>query len=484
MNRRWMAAILLMGLLALMLPETALAEGRKLTVLVYMCASDLESEAGLASDDLQEMLDSGVGMSKDVEILVATGGTREWRRFDISADEVEYYRVDGDRLARLKIVGKRSMGSTATLSNFLKYGIAQAPAERYMLILWDHGGGPVHGICNDENYDGDPLTLEEMRKALAGGLGGRRLDILAFDACLMNSIDTCVYSEEFADYIVASQELVSGSGLNYAAWLKPLVETPDMAAEDVARHMAGSYIDENDLGRRWETATMSVIDAAKVPALEQAAEDFSAALSRKLEEVPGEVARLRGDLMSFGEFADDVATDLVDIGALCGAFGEMLPDESAALMRAAGEAVVYSGATRDLTSQTSGLSFFMPYSTIRDEGWDILKAYDVREGSYAALAVKMALTLTMNGLLPSAPQGDEDREGLEQLWEALFDSHVDSREDEALLSGIWHGMEAIDSLWPGKPAPEVPDIWAGYGGGEAEADVDIWAGFMEYDPAS
>jgi len=456
----------------------------ELARLEQLCFSEPWSEAGLASEDLREMLDSGVSASKDVEVLVATGGTREWQRFDISADEVEYYRIAGDQLARLKCVGKRNMGSAATLSNFLKYGIAESPSERYMLILWDHGGGPVHGICSDENYYGDPLTLEEMRKALAGGLGGNRLDILAFDACLMNSIDTCIYSAEFADYIVASQELVSGSGLNYAAWLKPLMETPDMAAKDVACRMAGSYIGENDVGRRRETATMSVIDAQRVPALEQATEAFSAALLQKLDENPEDVARLRGAITSFGEFDDDTPTDLVDVGALCGVFGETLPEESAALLRAAGDAVVYSGVTRDLTGHASGLSFFMPYSTIRDEGWEILKAYDVREGSYADLAVKMTLTLTMNGLLPPAPQGDEDQEGLYQLWDALFDSHVESKEDEALLSGIWHGMEAIDSLWPGKPTPEVPDIWAGYGGGADAGDAaDIWAGFTEHDHA-
>ena len=75
---RLLLAALLLAALCLALPLCARAESpRKLTVMVYMCGSNLESGYGSASADLEEMLASGFD-SEQISLLVMTGGTEGW----------------------------------------------------------------------------------------------------------------------------------------------------------------------------------------------------------------------------------------------------------------------------------------------------------------------------------------------------------------------------------------------------------------------
>ena len=50
----------------------ALAREKEVTILAYICGTDLESEDGEASGDIREMIASGVGNSNDVTAIIAT----------------------------------------------------------------------------------------------------------------------------------------------------------------------------------------------------------------------------------------------------------------------------------------------------------------------------------------------------------------------------------------------------------------------------
>ena len=56
-------AAVLGSLLFLRPAPAARAEERELTILAYICGSDLESKEGEASDDIREMFSSGIGSS-------------------------------------------------------------------------------------------------------------------------------------------------------------------------------------------------------------------------------------------------------------------------------------------------------------------------------------------------------------------------------------------------------------------------------------
>ena len=71
----------------------AKAEMNEVTILDYICGTDLESDEGEASADIREMLSAGIGGSGAVSAVIATGGCQEWQRFSFSTRSVQYHRL-------------------------------------------------------------------------------------------------------------------------------------------------------------------------------------------------------------------------------------------------------------------------------------------------------------------------------------------------------------------------------------------------------
>lgn len=453
----------------------ARAEESELTIMVYLCGADLESEGGSASGDIREMLSSGIGGSEKVSVLLATGGASQWQRYGISSRTVQYYRLGETSPELLLDAGRRSMGDPDTLSDFLRYSISSAPANRYMLILWDHGGGPVFGLCNDENYEKDSLSLQELKTGLQNGLGSVRLDIIGFDCCLMNCVDLCADLYGLADYAVLSQELVSGTGLDYDGWMKPLAENPALPAQHISTAIAETYVADNSRRFRSETATMSVIATEKMPAVTEAADDFSAALVSRIQSNLSGVIRLRSRLTSFGEFMDSDASDLVDVSDLCDTFSTLLPRECSALKQAAEEAVVCNCTTADIADYAHGMSFFMPCETALSDSTEILSHYSGQNGAYASLAVALTREasasdyyMTASAYTPSSFFSYDGEEGSActgsfcDIWDGYFGDYCSFSDAYNSCGGnIWAGMNT-----------ESGSVWAGY-----SSSAGLWDGY-------
>lgn len=109
------------------------------------------------------------------------------------------------------------MGDASTLTDFLTWGQENYAAEKNMLVLWDHGGGAAKGVCFDENYGFDALTLNELHTALADAELDTKFDIIGFDACLMATIETADTVQDYAEYMVASEEIEPSGGWDYKA---------------------------------------------------------------------------------------------------------------------------------------------------------------------------------------------------------------------------------------------------------------------------
>lgn len=58
------------------------------------------------------------------------------------------------------------MGAQNTLEDYLTWATSTYPADHYMLIFWNHGGGSTSGVCFDETADYDGLTIHEINDAL------------------------------------------------------------------------------------------------------------------------------------------------------------------------------------------------------------------------------------------------------------------------------------------------------------------------------
>ena len=468
-----LAMTLLSFMLVCPLPP-ALADNSELTILVYICGSDLESKEGEASTDIREMVSSGIGGSGAVNVLLATGGASRWNGYSFSSRSVQYYRVDQSGPVLLKDAGQMSMGDANTLSAFLRFGVSTAPAKRYILVLWDHGGGPVYGLCNDENYQDESLSLAELKTGLTSGLQGNKLDIIGFDCCLMNCVDLCYDLYGIAEYSVLSQELVSGTGFDYDGWMNPIRTNPGIATEEIAKLMVDTYIAENSRGRDASTATMTVVASDQMPAVMQAANAFSSSLASQVSSNLAAVVRLREQLTSFGEFLDYDASDLVDVSDMCDAFSALLPQESAALKQAAQQAVCYNSTTSDIANYAHGMSFFMPYKTASSDKKEILAHYYSQNDSYATLATTLTSQMASSGYTMSASSytpnnfysyyDDSCYGSFCDIWDGYYGDYCSFDDAYYACDGdIWSGLDTYSGC-----------VWDGYSSGSG-----IWDGYCD-----
>src|SRR5690606_1118101 len=107
------------------------------------------------------------------------------------------------KLRELEDIGAANMADPATLDAFLQWGIQQYPAQQYMAVFWNHGGGPNGGFGFDENFEADYLSLPELQSAVhkATQATGQRFELIGFDACLMASVEVAHMLHPYANYL-------------------------------------------------------------------------------------------------------------------------------------------------------------------------------------------------------------------------------------------------------------------------------------------
>ncbi|MBQ1490818.1 MAG: hypothetical protein IIZ39_02560 [Blautia sp.] len=125
---------------------TSLKGGGKdtVTLMVYLCGTDLESRSGMATSDLSEM--TKAKLSNKVNLIVYTGGCTRWQNRVVSSSVNQIYQIrDGGLSCVRQDAGKGAMTDPATLTDFITWTAKNYPADRYGLIFWDHGGGSLTG---------------------------------------------------------------------------------------------------------------------------------------------------------------------------------------------------------------------------------------------------------------------------------------------------------------------------------------------------
>ena len=234
-------------------PVPELVDGR--TLFIYMCGSNLETKQGLAGKNIDEILAADAG---DLNIVIQTGGAKTWRSHGISASAAQRYEVKNGELILLDTLSQLNMGQSETLSDFLKWGQDKYRTKNNMLILWDHGGGSAKGVCFDENYSFDALTLAELKSAFENVGLYTKFDIIGFDACLMATIETADYIKDFARYLVASEEIVPSGGWDYKAVVESYSSKEDPT--EVGKDICDSFMAKCEKSKKADISTLSVID--------------------------------------------------------------------------------------------------------------------------------------------------------------------------------------------------------------------------------
>lgn len=236
------------------------------SVFVYMCGSDLETNYGAATYDIQEMLEASP--SDEVTIIIQTGGANEWQNFGISSDNISRFMIKNGELNLIDCLPQANMGDGNTLFNFIDFCQKNYTSDHNILLFWDHGGGSVFGFANDQNYAFDSISLSELRDALSSVYGDapdiKPFEIIGFDTCLMATVDTAASVEPFGNYFVASQEVEPGNGWQYTLWLDALANNTSQSAANLGKNICDAYYEGCKYVETEQAATLSLVDLSKI----------------------------------------------------------------------------------------------------------------------------------------------------------------------------------------------------------------------------
>jgi Clostripain family. len=331
------------------------------TIFVYLCGSDLESESGMATDDLIEMCDA---LDSDkVRFVIQTGGSRTWWNYTVSEEKNQRWLVEGDDITLLQEGSRVGMGRAATLTDFLTWGVANYPAARMGVIFWDHGGGSITGVCFDETDRQDSLSLREIDAALLSVYGTMtdKFEFIGFDACLMGTLETANILASYARYMYGSEETEPGSGWDYAAIGSYLAKNPNADGAALGRQVCDSFYTACKAVQDERSATLSVIDLSRMDALLQAFNSFSDSLYQVSEDQTVLTELIRGIWAAEnfgGNNKTEGYTNMVDLGGIVKACAAHV-DGADAVLSALDEAVVYAISGSDHTGAT-GLATYYP----------------------------------------------------------------------------------------------------------------------------
>lgn len=193
-------------------------------------------------------------------------------------------------------LGEIDSGDPATLRDFVKACAATFPAQRYALILWNHGGGwrelndftrgasrgardsrglgfiptpGVRAVCSDDE-SGNTLYTKEVREALEQS--GVRFELLGFDACLMGMVEVAYELKDLARYMIASEQVIPGQGYSYAPFLAELASNPGMDGAKLGEAAVRAY---HETYQSEEDCTLALIVPERLSALVRELNNFT-----------------------------------------------------------------------------------------------------------------------------------------------------------------------------------------------------------------
>jgi hypothetical protein len=334
----------------------AVAAPAEWTIMVFLNAKNNLEDDGLAN--FREM--AATGSSSDVNVLVEMGRPKKHITTDAEGwDGVLRFRItEGQEpVPKQALVDLRGnptlsdMGSPAALQDFVEWSIAEYPAKRYLLVIWNHGQGWRFQMAEDEGVrmasaraPNDSASVQRLAEAAAttpqiGGYRaasfdddtrhflynsdiqhvtefasskiGRKVDVIGFDACLMSMLETAYAFRRSASLLVSSEELEPPAGWDYVPIIRSLVSQPNMSSLELAKSIVAAYKDRYG---DFHNTTTSITDLSKVGAIAASVSHLGDALATLAVHQRPLIENSRSGLASFG--ANSGITTSIDLATL------------------------------------------------------------------------------------------------------------------------------------------------------------------------
>ena len=290
---------------------------KKVVVMEYVIGSNLEDDRGLASINIKQMKDA-TAMGEGVDFVMQAGGSGRWFTSGMKDATVGRYLISGGKFETVGMLDSTMcMSEPKNLTDFIKWAKKNYPADRYMLVLWDHGGGFASGYgvdgLNDRAEEGETtMKASEIIDAIKNS--GMKFDLIGFDACLMQDVEYANALEPYADYYLASEETEPGTGWFYAAGFGKLAEDPTLSSEEFAKSLISSYDQSHRVRNNGEpdhSSTLSLVDLTLVKPVYEQLTDFYEKSADVIADKPSVYANMSAARAGSYQFADEEQVDLV-----------------------------------------------------------------------------------------------------------------------------------------------------------------------------
>jgi len=253
------------------------------TVMIYLDSDNNLEMAGI--DDINGM--EMVGSTSEVNIVVQIDripysvlassnegylddtSNNDWtttRRYYITQD-FDPIQINSQLISDL---GELNMGDSQTLVDFTNWATINYSAKKYLLVIWNHGGGfrsvnLAKDIAWDYTSGRDRITMPELEYALSmiTAQMGKKVDIVGMDACFMAMTEVAYQIKDHADILVSSEEAIPFDGWPYDTILSQLVSNPLMSSEELATDIVDKYV----YSYPFSNVTQSAIDLSYMDTL-------------------------------------------------------------------------------------------------------------------------------------------------------------------------------------------------------------------------
>lgn len=436
------------------------------TVMVYMCGTDLESQSGMATSDLNEMAKATLG--DNVNVIIYTGGCRSWRNSIISSSTNQIYQLtkgsSGNGFKRLvDNAGNVSMTKPSTLSDFIQYCNKNFPANRNMLIFWDHGGGSLSGYGYDQKFSSSgSMTLKDINEALRNG--GVQFDFIGFDACLMATTETALMLSPYADYMIASEETEPGVGWYYTNWVSELSKNPSIPTVQLGKRIVDDFVDACASSCRGQATTLALIDLAELQ--ETLPADFKAFSIGTTELIEDGDYKIVSDARSGAREFSTTKIDQVDLVHLAHKIGS---DEASDLVDTLLSAIKYNRTSSNMTN-AYGLSIYFPYRKV--------SSVDSAVSTYEAIGISDEYSKCIQAFASVETGGQAMSGGSSSPYGSLFDYYSN-------YGGYTGSSSGSSSASSGSSAYDIfESLFGGYGSGSSSGSYGSYGSSYGYGSGS
>jgi len=363
------------------------------TVMVFLNAKNNLEMAGLYNVNQMEKIGSDANVNIVAELGRMSGQDGDtdldgnWtgaRRIYVQKD------ADEDHITSPVVsqVAQEDMGDYKRVVDFVQWAKKNYPARHYMLVLWDHGSGwldPQQKTNSRKGISFDDETNNYIRTRQIGDIlrEAGKVDVLAYDACLMQMGEVASEVKDYTDVIVGSEETVPGMGYPYAAFLDALAKNPAMSGADLGRTVVDAYNAFYSAGTP-KAVQLSALRSDKLAGLAALAKDFAASAKTLNEPDAFKAARsgvIRYDIMGAKSDPDMTISFYGDLDQYAGLLASWLkgtdPNTAAVKAKAAAlrdfierQLVIANGAVgknragHDM-NESHGISVYLPPAEAR-----------------------------------------------------------------------------------------------------------------------